>query len=135
MQRPTWQQHRQKKEQDFLEAGMSEEGYVAERSASGAFVAVVAVALLAALGALVWCYGLQNHIGEAEKKLAAADQKNAELTEKLSATNARLKATSETLGQSVGRTQKQIELRTQSILASQKIETARLEQAQAAAVK
>ncbi len=113
---------------------MSEE-YVAERSASGAFVAVVAVALLAALGALVWCYGLQNHLGVAEQKLAAADQKNAELTEKLNATNARLKATSETLGQSVGMTQKQIELRTQSILASQKVETARLEQAQAATVK
>jgi hypothetical protein len=113
---------------------MSEE-YVAERSASGAFVAVVAVALLASLGALVWCYGLQNHLGVAEQKLVAADQKNAELTEKLNATNARLKATSETLGQSVGMTQKQIELRTQSILASQKVETARLEQAQAATVK
>ena len=32
---------------------MSEEGYVAERSMSGAFMAVVVVALLAALGALI----------------------------------------------------------------------------------
>jgi hypothetical protein len=114
---------------------MSEEGYVAERSASGAFVAVVAVALLAALGALVWCYGLQNHLGVTEQKLAAADQRNADLVAKLDATNARLKATSETLGQSVGMTQKQIELRTQSILAQQKVEAAKLELAQAAAVK
>jgi hypothetical protein len=114
---------------------MSEEGYVAERSASGAFVAVVAVALLAALGALVWCYGLQNHLVLTEQKLAAADQKNADLVAKLDATNARLKATSETLGQSVGMTQKQIELRTQSILTQQKLEAAKLELAQAATVK
>ena len=83
-------------------------------------MAVVAVALLAALGGLVWSYGLQNHLAEAEKKIAAADQKNAELTQQLEATNARLRATSETLGQSVGMTQKQIELRTQSIIASQR---------------
>jgi hypothetical protein len=114
---------------------MNEEGYVAERSASGAFVAVVAVALLAALGALIWCYALQNHLGVTEQKLAAADQKNADLVAKLDATNARLKATSETLGQSVGMTQKQIELRTQSILALQKVEAAKMEQAQAATVK
>ena len=114
---------------------MSEEGYVAERSASGAFVAVVAVALLAALGALVWCYGLQNHLSATEQKLAAADQRNADLTEKLTAMNARLKATSETLGQSVGMTQKQIELRTQSILTAQRAEDAKLQAAQAATAK
>ena len=66
-----------------------------------------------------------------EKKVAAANQKNAELTQQLEATNARLRATSETLGQSVGMTQKQIELRTQSIIASQRAESARLEQQQA----
>ena len=96
---------------------MSDQEYVAERSASGAFIAVVAVALLAALGALVWCFGLQNHIGEAEKKLADAEQKNAALSEKLDETNAKLRATTETLGQSVGMTQRQIEARTESIIA------------------
>jgi hypothetical protein len=54
------------------------------------------------------------------------------MTQQLQATNARLRATSETLGQSVGMTQKQIELRTQSIIASQKVATARLEEEQAA---
>jgi chromosome segregation ATPase len=114
---------------------MSEEGYVAERSVSGALLAVIAVALLAALGALVWCYGLQNHIGIAEQKLVAADQKNAELLQKLDATNARLRATSETLGQSVGITQKQMEARAQALLAAQKAATTKLEEAQAAATK
>jgi septal ring factor EnvC (AmiA/AmiB activator) len=103
------------------------------RSASGFFIGVVAVALLAAIGALVWCYGLQNHLGAAEKRLADADQKNSQLSEQLEQTNAKLRATTETLGQSVGMTQKQIEQRTESIIASQRTETARLEQQQAAA--
>ncbi len=117
---------------------MSEEGYVAERSMSGAFIGVVALALLAGLGALAWCYGLQNHLSATEQKLAAADQKNADLVAKLDATNARLRATSETLGQSVGMTQKQIELKTQSILAAQRAasaETEKLAQEQAVTAK
>ncbi len=113
---------------------MSEE-YVAERSASGAFVAVVAVALLAAVGALGWCYVLQGRMGAAEQKMVSADKENSELTAKLEATNARLRATSETLGQSVGMTQKQIEVRAQKILAAQQAETAKLEQEQAATSK
>ncbi|MEO8735042.1 MAG: hypothetical protein ABI380_00735 [Edaphobacter sp.] len=111
---------------------MSEEGYIAERSASGLFIAVVVVALLAALGSLVWCYGLQKNLGVTEQKLVDADQKNTDLAEKLQATNARLRATSETLGQSVGIAQKQIETRAQTILAAQQAATARLEREQAA---
>jgi len=114
---------------------MSEDGVVGERSASGAFIGAVAVALLAAIGSLIWCYGLQNHITAAEQKLTAAEQKNTDLVAKLDATNARLRATSETLGQSVGMTQKQIELKTQSILASQKAATAKIEEQQAATTK
>jgi DNA repair exonuclease SbcCD ATPase subunit len=117
---------------------MTEEGYVEQRTTSGAFLGVVAAALLASLGALGWCYGLQNHLSATEQKLAAADQKNADLVAKLDATNARLRATSETLGQSVGMTQKQIELRTQNILAAQKAasaETEKLAQEQAATAK
>jgi DNA repair exonuclease SbcCD ATPase subunit len=114
---------------------MSEEGYVAERSVSGALLAVVAVALLAALAGLVWSYSLQKNLGVAQLKLAAADQKNAELAQKLEATNARLRATSETLGQSVGMTQKQIEARTQSLMAAQKAATEKLQAQQDAASK
>src|SRR3984957_6042942 len=117
---------------------MADEGYVEQRTMSGAFLAVVAAALLASLGSLGWCYGLQNHLSATEQKLAAADQKNTDLVAKLDATNARLRATSETLGQSVGMTQKQIELRTQNILAAQRAAseaTAKLEQEQAATAK
>jgi chromosome segregation ATPase len=111
---------------------MSDEEYVEQRSISGALLGVVAVALLAALGGLVWSYGLQNHLAAAEQKIVAADQKNAELEQKLEATNARLRATSETLGQSVGMTQKQMEAKAESILAAQRAATSKLEQAEAA---
>ena len=117
---------------------MAYEEVQVERTMSGAFIAVVAVALLCALGALGWCYGLQNHVAATERKLADAEQQNADLSAKLDTTNARLKATTETLGQSVGMTQKQIELKTQSLLAaqaSQRAEAQKLEQAQAATNK
>jgi len=116
------------------------EPVVAERSASGAFIAAVLVGVLFSIGALVWCYGLQNHLAAAEQaneqKLAAAEKKNADLAERLDATNARLSATTETLSQNVGATQKQIESRAQVIMAAQKAqnaETARLAQEQQAA--
>ena len=117
---------------------MAYEEVQVERTMSGAFIAVVAVALLCALGALGWCYGLQNHVAATERKLADAEQQNADLSAKLDTTNARLKATTETLGQSVGMTQKQIELKTQSLLAaqaSQRAEAQKLEKAQAATNK
>jgi hypothetical protein len=114
---------------------MSESEYGTERSASGAFIAVVGLALLLAIGALIWCYGLQNHLSAAEKRLADADQKNALLSDKLDATAAKLRATSETLGHSVGITQQQIEARTAGIIASQRAEAARVEQVQAATQK
>jgi len=114
---------------------MSDEQYVAERSVSGALLAVIVVALLAALGGLVWSYSLQKNLAAAQLRLAAADQKNVDLAQKLEATNARLRATSETLGQSVGMTQKQIEARTQSLLAAQRAATAKLEEEQAATSK
>jgi septal ring factor EnvC (AmiA/AmiB activator) len=114
---------------------MSDEEIVEQRTVGGPLLAVVAAALLAALGGLAWSYGLQNHLAEAEKKIAAVDQKNADLTQQLEATNARLRATSETLGQSVGMTQKQIEIRTQAIVAAQRAADAKLEQEQAATQK
>lgn len=114
---------------------MSESEYGTERSASGAFIAVVAIALLLSIGALIWCYGLQNHIGVAEKRLADADQKNALLSDKLDATEAKLRATSETLGRSAGITQQQIEARTAGIIAAQRTESARVQREQAATQK
>jgi chromosome segregation ATPase len=97
---------------------------VAERSASGAFIAAVIVACLLGVGALVWCYGLQNHITAAEQKLADADKRNDQLSEQIESTKARLSATAETLSQNVGATQKQIDARADAIMATQKTQNA-----------
>ena len=118
---------------------MSDESVVvAERSASGVFIAAVAIAFLLGVGALIWCYGLQTHLAAADQKLAAADKKNADLADQLERTNARMAATTETLSQNVGATQKQIDARAASIMAAQKQEdaqTAKLAQQQQAAEK
>ncbi len=106
---------------------MSDEVEIVEQRTPNAVIAGIAGAAVLALGALIWCFGLSNHLTVAEQKLATAQQQNTELTQKQEALAARLRATSETLGQSVGITQKQIELKTQSIMAAQA--------AQAAAVK
>src|ERR1035437_1892224 len=118
---------------------MSEtEPVVAERSASGAFMAAVGVAVVMGIAALVWCYGLQNHIAATEQKLAAADKKNTDLANQIERTNARMTATTQTLSQNVGATQKQIDARAESIMSAQReqnAETARLAQQQKAAEK
>ena len=104
---------------------MSEtEPVVAERSASGAFIGAIAVAVVVGIGALVWCYGLQSHLSADEQKLAAADKKTEDLSDQLEATKARLAATTETLSQNVGATQKQIEARAEAIMAAQRAENA-----------
>ncbi len=121
---------------------MAEEEIVVQNRPSSAILAVLAVLALMSIGALVWCYGLNNHLQVAENRLAGAEQKNADLEQKDIALNARLRATTETLGQSVGMTQKQIEAKTQSIMASQaaaikseRAEAAKLEASQADAAK
>jgi DNA repair exonuclease SbcCD ATPase subunit len=96
------------------------EPIVAERPVSGVFIAAVVVASLLGIGALGWCYSLQNRIAASEQKLVDADKKNVDLADRLDATNARLRATADTLGQNVGATQKQIDARTAVILAAQK---------------
>jgi DNA repair exonuclease SbcCD ATPase subunit len=108
---------------------MSEtESVVAERSVSPAFITVIAVAAIVAvalgIGGLVWCNGLQSHIAATDQKLADAQKKNTELADQLEATRARLSATTETLSQNVGASQKQIDARTASILAAQKAQDA-----------
>jgi chromosome segregation ATPase len=98
----------------------SESAVVTGQSASGTFIAAVIVASLLGLGALGWCFSLQSRVTASEQKLADADKKNADLTDRLDVTNARLRATADTLGQNVGATQKQIDARTEVILVAQK---------------
>jgi chromosome segregation ATPase len=121
---------------------MAENEVVVENRPSTGLIAALVVVALLSIGALAWCYGLNNHLTAYESRLATAEQKNADLVQKNDALDAKLRATTETLGQSVGMTQKQIELKTQSLMASQvaavkaeRTQTAKLEAAQADAAK
>lgn len=116
----------------------TEREYVVQSKAPGWLIGISVVSLLLALGALGWSLGLQNHLSAAENNLAAATQQNTQLSEKLEDTNERLRAQGEALGQSVGLTQKQLEDRSNQLVAAQKqaiVATARLRREQAATEK
>jgi chromosome segregation ATPase len=89
------------------------------RDISNQLLIALGVALLFGIASLIWCFGLSNHVGVLEQKLAASEHKNAQLSEQQAVLAERLKATTETLGQSVGLTQRQIEVRTQALMDSQ----------------
>lgn len=118
---------------------------LAGRDVSDKLLIALGVALLFGVAALIWCFGLSNHIGVLEQKLAASEQKNAQLSEQQAVLAERLKATTQTLGQSVGMTQRQIEVRTQALMDSQaqqlmtvratREQTAKIAQQQAASEK
>jgi chromosome segregation ATPase len=106
-----------------------------ERKPPTWLTALAAAALLLALGSLLWSYALQNHLTETEGKLAAANQQNSSLSEKVDDTNERMKAQGQALAQSVGLTQKQLEDKSDQLVASQKatlVQTARLARQQKA---
>ena len=112
---------------------MSEFDTPPQRSISGALLGVVAAALLLALGGLVWSYTISNKIIKQEAAIKAADDQNAKLKGELDETNARLKVTSQELGQSLGLTQKQLEAKTQEVLSREQADNKRLETAAKAA--
>lgn len=110
---------------------MSDESYeTGERTQSGLFVAILGFAALASAGALVWSYTLETRLEKSQVALANAQQQNDKLAEGLNETNAKLRVTSETLGQSVGLTQRQLEARASEFLKRQQAETSRLERQQ-----
>jgi hypothetical protein len=105
----------------------------APRTYSGALLGVVGVALVAALGGLIWCYTLSSKAGTQATELADAKQQNVKLAAELRETNARLQVTADELGKSLGLTQKQLDDRAQAIIARQEANEAnskRLESAQ-----
>ena len=109
---------------------MSDEVDNTPRSYSGAFLAVVAVALLLGIGGLIWSYTLSGRITRQEAALAQANQRNASLEADLRETNARLKVATEELGNSLGLTQRQLDARAQEIMRKQAADNARLVAAQ-----
>jgi DNA repair exonuclease SbcCD ATPase subunit len=112
---------------------MSETPVVPEqRSYSGLFLGLLAIAMLAAIAGLAWSYHLAGRLTNAEAQLAQAQQRNDKLATALDETNARLKVTSDTLGHSLGLTQRQLELKAQDLLQRQEASAKKLENEQQA---
>ena|SRR5208283_2837893 len=100
------------------------------RTYSGALLAAIAVALLLAVGGLIWTYTLSGRIARQEAALADANQQNVKQAAELRETNARLKVATEELGNSLGLTQKQLDSRAQEIIRREQADNQRLETAQ-----
>ena len=100
------------------------------RTYSGAFIAAVAIALLAALGSLIWAWSLSGKIAAQQTELQETKQRNVELSADLRETNAKLRVTADELGKSLGLTQKQMDDRARQIVAREEAENKRLESAQ-----
>ena len=97
----------------------------APRTYSGALLAAIAVAVLAAIGSLIWCFTLNTRLSAAQAELADAKQQDTQLAASLRETDARLKVATDELGKSVGLTQKELDERAQAIIAKQQdLETA-----------
>jgi DNA anti-recombination protein RmuC len=100
------------------------------RTYSGALLAVLAVALLAAAAGLIWTYTVSSRVTRQEAALAEANQQNVKLAADLRETDARLKVTTDELGKSLGLTQKQLDARAQQIMQREAADNKRLESAQ-----
>lgn len=100
------------------------------RTYSGALLAAIAVAVLCAIGGLVWTYTLSGRLAHEEAAVADVTQQNVKLAAELRETDARLKVTADELGKSLGLTQKQMDARAEQIIAREQVETRKLENAQ-----
>ena len=93
---------------------------VVKPAAPGWLIGVAVAGLLLALGALLWSFGLQNHLQATQRDLQNANRQNAVLDDKLQSTNERMRAQAQTLAQSVGLTQKQLEDKSTELMTAQK---------------
>ncbi|MDE1161100.1 MAG: hypothetical protein PW792_04030 [Acidobacteriaceae bacterium] len=93
---------------------------VVEQRTPGWIAPVAVLALLLALGSLVWGLVLQNKLTDEHKAVDAAVSQNSSLNDKIEDTNERLKAQGQALGQSMGLTQKQLDDRSNELLLAQK---------------
>jgi len=108
--------------------------YVVQQKAPGWLAGVAIAGVVLSLGALGWAIGLQNHLTADEANLTAATAQNTTLAEKLDETNERMRAQAQTLGQSVGLTQKQLEEKSNQLIAQERTtatQTKALQQEQA----
>jgi chromosome segregation ATPase len=109
---------------------MSEELENAPRTYSGALLAVIGAALVAAIGGLVWTYSVSARVAHEEAALTEANDRNAKLEADLRETNARLTVATDELTKSLGLTQRQLDARAQALISREAADNRRLEDAQ-----
>lgn len=109
---------------------MSEELENAPRTYSGALLAAIAIALLAAIAGLIWCFTLGSRLSTAQAELTDTQQQNAKLAADLRETEARLQVTTDELGKSLGLTQKQLDERAQALVQREQADEQKLESEQ-----
>jgi len=102
----------------------------APRTYSGAFMVAVAIAVLAALGGLIWCATLGSRLSTQQTELAETQQQNAKLAADLRETKARLQVDTDELSKANGLTQKELDQRAQSIIQREQADNQRLESEQ-----
>jgi F0F1-type ATP synthase membrane subunit b/b' len=102
----------------------------APRTYSGALLAVLAVALLAAIGGLVWCSVLGSRLSTQQTELTEAQQKNEKLAADLRETEARLQVATDELRKQYGLTQKEFDQKAQAIVQQEEADSKRLENEQ-----
>ena len=102
----------------------------APRTYSGAFFAAVAIALVGAIGGLIWCATLGSRLGTQQTELTEARQQNAKMAADLRETEARLQVATEELSKENGMTQKELDQRAQAILQREQTDSQRLENEQ-----
>ena len=96
---------------------------VEHQSHSALLPVAVAVALLCAIGSLVWAFLLQGRLSRAEVQLAAAQQT---VQQRFSASEARSRAASDALAKRLGSTQEQLQTRADALASRQQADAARL---------
>ncbi len=100
------------------------------RTYSGALLAVLALALFAAIGGLIWNYMINGKIQSQQATLGDLQQENKKLAAELRETDARLQVATDELGKSLGLTQKQMETRAADIIRREQADAQRLDTAQ-----
>ena len=91
---------------------------------------MVAIALLGAIGGLIWCSVLGSRLGTQQAELTEAQQKNDKLAADLRETEARLRVATDELRQQYGLTQKEFDQRAQAIVQQEEADSKRLESEQ-----
>lgn len=102
------------------------------RSMSNALLAAIAVALVAAVGGLIWSYVLSGRLATQQTELADARQQNVKLASELRETDARLRVATEELSKSVGLTQQQLQARADAIVRREEAAEANAQRLEAA---